>query len=126
MSILTVTGFVTVFLLGWVLMYPSQDDAKNIRYVLWRAGFPTMDLDRATGTMIGDIARERIVLGKTKEQLRGRFGYLTTLAETSPYRRGCYFSSGWVGKEVLFIRKSDWMVVFEGERATELVLIKGC
>ena len=85
-----------------------------------------MDVDRAASTMIGDRYRDRIVLGKTKEQLRDRFGYLTNLSEASPYRRGCYFLSGRTGKEVLFIRNRDWMIVFDGDRATELVLIKGC
>jgi hypothetical protein len=122
--LLFVLGFVTVFLLGWVLLYPSPDP-KNITYVLWRAGFHTMDPDAAAGIMVGDVHPERIVLGKTKEQLRSRFGYLTTVAEASLYLQGCYSSSGRRGKEVLFIRKSEWMIVFVDDRAIELVLCKG-
>ena len=125
MLIVSVLGFVAVLLLGWVLLYPSPDP-KNIRYVLWKEGFHTMDPDTAAGIMVGDVDPERIVLGKTKEQLRGRFGYFTALAEASPYLQNCYLSSGRAGKEVLFIRKSDWMIVFDGDRATELVLMKGC
>ena len=82
MLVLFVLGFVMVFLLGWVLLYPSPDP-KNITYVLWRAGFHTMDPAAAAGILVGDVHPERIVLGKTKEQLRSRFGYLTTLAEAS-------------------------------------------
>ena len=76
--------------------------------------------------MIGDASHEKLVLGKTKAQLREKFGYLSTLSEVSPYLSGCYQNSGWKGRDVLFIRKSPWMIVFNGDEATELVLIKGC
>jgi len=122
--VLSVLGFVTVFLLGWVLLYPSPDP-KNIRYVLWKAGFHTIDPDTAAGIMVGDVHPERIVLGKTSKELRSRFGYLTSLPEASSYLQGCYSSSNWTGKEVLFIRTSQWMIVFDADRATELVLCKG-
>jgi len=126
MLILIVLGFFTVFLVGWVMLYPSQDDPKNIQYVLWKTGLPTMDADRAAGTMIGDVDREKMILGKTREQLRSRFGYLTPLAQASPYLQNCYLSSGRTGQDVLFVRRGPWMVVFHGDRASELVLIKGC
>jgi hypothetical protein len=119
-----VVGFVTVFLLGWALLYPSPD-RKNIRYVLWKAGFHTMASDIAAGIMVGDVHSERLVLGKTREQLRHRFGYLQTLAQASPYQQLCYSSSGRIGKEVLFIRSTEWIIVFDGDRATDLVLCKG-
>ncbi len=76
--------------------------------------------------MIGDPDRDKLVIGKTPDQLRDRFGYLTELAQASPYLRNCYLSSGWSGKTVMFIRKSPWMVVFDNGHASELVLIKGC
>jgi hypothetical protein len=110
----------------WVLMYPSASDPKNIRYVFWKAGIYEMDPDTAAETLVGDAGRDRLVVGKTKVQLRSKFGYLVTPTSASPYLKGCYQRSPWKNRDVLFIRKSSWMVVFDGERATNLVLIKGC
>jgi hypothetical protein len=110
----------------WILTYPSASDPKNIRYVLWKHGLYRMDIDTASGIMIGDANSEMLVLGKTKVELREKFGYLSTLPVASPYLRGCYESSDWNGKDVLFIRNSPWMIVFSGDKATQLVLIKGC
>jgi hypothetical protein len=115
-----------VFVLGWVLTYPSDGDPKNVKYVLWKAGLYEMDLDTAADTMIGDAGRDKLVVGKTRAQLQKRFGYLVTPAEASPYLRGCYQDSFWKDRNVLFIRKSPWMVVFDGDKAKDLVLIKGC
>lgn len=108
----------------WILLYPDGDP-KNIKYVLWKTGLYKIDLDAAANTMIGDAHRNDLVVGKTKAQLRNRFGYLLTLAEVTPYNRGCY-QENWKGRNVLFIRQSQWMVVFDSDRATDLVLIKGC
>jgi hypothetical protein len=119
----------TVALVGiatWLLTYPSASDPKNIRYVLWKAGIYRMDPDTATETMIGDANRDKIVVGKTKLQLRDRFGYLVEPADTSTYVRGCYQNSSWKDRDVLFIRKSPWMVVFADDKATDLVFLKGC
>jgi hypothetical protein len=108
----------------WYATYPETSDPKNIRYVLWKIGLPTLDPDTATGTMIGDGTRDRLVLGKSRRQLQGRFGYLVTSSEASPYLRKC--SGTFAASDILFIRRSPWMVIFDGEKATELVLIKGC
>ena len=110
----------------WILTYPSASDPKNIKYVLWKHGLYGMDLDTASDTMIGDVSREMLVVGKTKGKLQEKFGYLSTLSEASPYLRDCYQNSDWKGTDVLFIRKSPWMIVFSGDKATKLVLIKGC
>lgn len=117
---------IVVSVVVWILTYPSASDPKNIKYVLWKHGLYRMDLDTASGTMIGDANSEMLVLGKTKGELREKFGYLSTLPEASPYLRRCYENSDWKGTDVLFIRKSPWMIVFSGDRATKLVLIKGC
>ena len=110
---------------GWALVYPPPDP-KNIKYVLWKAGFYEMNLDVATGTMVGDPNRDKLVVGKTKAQLRNKFGLLLLPADASSYLRGCYLNSSWKNREVVFIGKSSWMVVLDGEKATNLVLIKGC
>jgi hypothetical protein len=125
----TLTGvFALVFVVIaiWVLTYPDDSDPKNIKYVCWKAGLYRMNLDTATGTMIGDGERDRLVVGKTRAQLRDRFGLLLTLDDASQYLKSCYQSSGWKEKDVLFIRQSPWMVVFHGDRATGLVLMKNC
>lgn len=127
MRILTgVFAVVFVFVSAWVLTYPDGDP-KNIKYVFWKAGLYRMNLDMAADTMIGDGGgRDKLVVGKTREQLRNRFGYLLTPTDASQYLRGCYQNSGLKDSDVLFIRQSPWMVVFDGDKATSLVLIKGC
>lgn len=47
----------------------------------------------ATGTMIGDAGSNKLVVGKTKSQLRDRFGFLLSPAAASPYLRTCYQNS---------------------------------
>jgi hypothetical protein len=124
--VIVILASVFAFIGGWVLMYPSPDDPKNVQYVFWKAGLWKMNLDTAANTMIGDPGRAKLVIGKTKDQLRDRFGYLLTPADASLYLRGCYQNSTWKDREALFIRQSPWMIVFDGDKATDLVLIKGC
>ena len=113
------------FVLAWVVTYPSPDP-KNIEYVCWKAGLCRMNLDLAADTMVGDAGSDKIVLGKTKEQLEKKFGYLLALDDASPYLRSCYHNSYWHDRSVLFIRQSPWMIVFDNDKAVNLVLIKGC
>ena len=120
------SAILIVGVLVWWLTYPQSSDPKNMRYVLWKAGVYKMDLDQATGTMTGDRASERVGVGKTKGELRKKFGYLTLPVDATPYLRGCYENSAFRGKDVLFIRKSPWMVVFDGDKSTNLILVKGC
>ena len=118
-------AFSVAAVIVWTFTYP-EPDPKNIKYVLWKHGLYGMDVDTAIYTMMGDANREMLVLGKTKVELRGKLGYLSTLSEASPYLRGFYENSDWKGTDVLFIRKNPWMIVFRGDKATNLVLIKGC
>ena|ERR1700688_3107637 len=90
---LTLTFFVAVTIV-WVLTYPSESDAKNIKYVLWKNSLYRMNIDTATGAMIGDASREKLVVGQTRAQLRERFGYLSTLAEVSTKRQNSYSLRG--------------------------------
>jgi hypothetical protein len=125
-SILSIIAIALVISLsGWVLMYPSPDP-KNIKYVLWKVNLYKLNVDEANGTMVGDRDRNRLVIGKTKEQLRDRFGSLLPPKDASPYLQGCYRNSDWRNRDVLFIGHSSWMVVFEGDKAITLVLVKGC
>ncbi len=59
---------------GWVALYPSSNDPKNIRYVLWKAHLLAWDLDLATYALAFDPDRNGLVLGKTKSELEGKFG----------------------------------------------------
>jgi hypothetical protein len=117
---------VVLFFGGWAMTYPSSSDPKNMKYVLWKAGLYKVSLDQATTAMVGDRNRDELVVGKTKAQLQDKFGSLLSPADASPYLRGCYQNSAWKDKDVLFIRESSWMVVFDGDKATNLVLVKGC
>jgi hypothetical protein len=80
----------------------------------------------AAEAMIGDTERERLVLGKTEEQLQRRFGNIVPLPFANQRQRNCYEGTRWNHRPVVFIGYSDWMVVFDGDRAVELALIKGC
>ena len=110
--------------LFWRLLYPPPDP-KCMEYAFWKAGLYRWNPDLVLGAMIGDSQRDRLVLGKTKTELRDKFGVLLTPEEASSYLRGSYESSSWKGKDVRFIRQSPWMVVFDHDKAIELVLIKG-
>ena len=125
-SVILVLSLFLVVVVGWALTYPSESDPKSIKYVLWKNGLYGMNLETATGTMISDRSREKLVVGKTRVQLREKFGYLSKPSEISPYLRGCYQDSAWKDKDVLFIRQTPWMVIFDGDKATEQILFKGC
>src|SRR5579862_6409992 len=108
MLITMVTVVVSVILLGgWALTYPPPDP-KSISYVLWKADRYRLKLDEATATMVFDRNRDELVVGKTKAQLRDKFGSLLSPANASPYLRGCYQNSFWKDRDVLFIGKSPW------------------
>jgi len=124
-------GFIVIAVLVlslalWSLTYPSSGDPKNIKYVLWKAGLYKLNPDVALGTMVGDPGRDELVLGRTKAQLRKEFGALISPGDASVYLRSCYENSPWKEKDVMFLGRSSWMVVFDHDKATELVLIKGC
>jgi hypothetical protein len=125
-TVVLALAFFIAVVIGWAVTYPSDSDPKNIKYVLWKNGLYGMDIDSATRTMIGDRSREKLVIGKTKVQLQEKFGYLSTPADVSQYLRGCYQVSAWKDRDALFIRSSPWIVIFNGDKAMELVLIKGC
>jgi len=76
--------------------------------------------------MVGDIHRQNLVIGKTKSELIRKFGYVTSFDEASEYYRFCYNTSDYKGTQMLFLRRSNWMVVMRNGRATDLVLLKGC
>jgi hypothetical protein len=111
---------------GWEVMFHGSNDTKDLRYQGWKLGIFPFDLDQATSTMILDAHRDELVLGKTRADLATRFGYVTSLAEASDYIKYCYNNSDYLGKQVLFLRRSNWQVVMNDDHAVDLVLVKGC
>jgi hypothetical protein len=109
----------------WALAYPSENDPKNFKYVLWKHELYAMNPDQAIGAMVGDTGRDKLVVGKTKAQLQQKFGYLKSPSDAGPYMKGCYLESSWKDQDVLIIRNGPWMVLFTGENATGLRLCKG-
>ena len=75
--------------------------------------------------MIGDPHRNDVVIGKTKEQLASRFGFVSSTPRND-YVKYCYDNSQYRAKPVLFIRNSNWMVLMNDGMAEGLVLAKGC
>jgi len=111
---------------AWTSVHRSGEDPRSLKYVLWKHHLYKLDPDTAIHAMILDTDRDRLAVGKTKAELLDQFGFLMPAADASPILRDCYESSPWNEKSVLFIRTSAWMVVFEGDRGSELVLMKDC
>lgn len=124
-SIILLLASLTAAVVVWALTYPSESDPKNVKYVLWKHDLYPMNLDSAMGAMIGDISREKLVVGKTKTQLQRKFGYLKSPSDAHPDMKACYLESRWKDQDVLLIRDGPWMVVFSGENASALMLCKG-
>jgi hypothetical protein len=123
-AILICAVAVAAFGLLWEAMYPDSYDPKNLHYVAWKHHLLPMDPNRALSTMTHDSYSERLVVGSTEEQLRQRFGFVRTVDQVSPYLQN-YCAAVRPGAHVLFLNSSDYMVVMNQERATELILCKG-
>ena len=108
----------------YVLRHSDEGDPHNLKYILWKAGLYEMDIDQAVFTMARDPRRDKLVIGKTKQELRDSFGELLNVNEVSEYYRDGH-NRGWKDKDALFVRNSPWMIVFDHDKATELVLMKG-
>lgn len=123
--LLVTMGLVATFFTGWVVVYPSSDDPKNFRYVLWKAGIYKMNLDDVTAVMTRAVSPDKLVVGKSVSELRERFGFLLDPSQTTEYYRECNATPAGRNKHVRFLRNSPWMVIFDGDKATGLVLCKG-
>jgi len=49
---LSASRFFIAVVVGGAVIYPSDSDPNNIKYILWKNGLYEMNLDPATGTMI--------------------------------------------------------------------------
>lgn len=110
----------------WLFLVPNKFDARGARYAGWRLGLPTLSAQEALSPMVNDRHREDLVVGKTKDELVARFGFVSSAADANPNAKHCYQNSPWRGHNVLFLRQSDWMVVMKDGHAVELYLAKGC
>jgi hypothetical protein len=122
---LLVLALICIIVGVWTELYPSTSDPKNLGYVLWKHGLFPMNPDTALGTMIGDARRESLVIGKSREALTRKFGYLTPPREASMYYRSYWQRGPYRQTDAAFLRASPWMVVFDHGRASNLVLVKG-
>ena len=125
-TVVLVLVLMFVFFVGWAFMYPFPDQ-RNIKYVFWKAGLYRLNLAQAEGEMISDPHRDNIVIGKTKAQLERRFGRLIPLADATEYAKFCC-QHGSECKNATFVDDGPalWMIVFRGDKATALFLMKGC
>ena len=116
---------VVLGLAGWPFLIIGPGDPRDLRYQAWKLGVYPLRIDDALDIMIGDPRRDSVVIGKTKEQLASRFGIVSS-APGNGYIKYCFDNSPYRGKSVLFIRKSNWMVLMKDGIADGLVLAKGC
>jgi hypothetical protein len=100
-------------------------DHNSIPYILWRHGYSTMNEKHAVEVMLEDQNRNDLVVGKTQSELAQRFTLITP-AQALPYYRRCYEASAWKGHKALFIKSTPWLIVFNDDKAVELLLVKGC
>src|SRR5471032_941822 len=91
----------------WQAIYHDPYDPKNMHYVLWKHHLASMDLDRASAIVLYHDHQELIV-GKTRQQLERRFGYLKSPAEVRPYLRD-YCWAARPGSDAMFLRNEDLM-----------------
>jgi len=117
-----IAAFLVVVLL-WVGLYPDKYDPKNIHYVLWKRHLAPIDLDRAVSTMHHDQWSERMILGKSEDALTRRFGYLLPPEAALPCYRDASQGIAPAGDKALFLRKSDYLIIFHDGLAVNLVLL---
>jgi len=112
---------------GAYLLYADDLDPKSLRYVLWKQDLAWIDLDRAVGTIEEDPDGKRnLIIGQTKAQLRARFGFLLTPHDAGPLLERCVQGSWAEGRDALFLRGSNMIVVFRNGVATETDILKPC
>ena len=110
----------------WTLAYPDRYDAKNITYVLWKAGLYDKDKEEIVGALHNDPERLAVVQGKSEAQLRAMFGVLLRPDQATPALDACYRDSSWSHMKARYLRDSWFMVVFDHDKATDLILMKPC
>lgn len=92
---------VVAFMIGaWIWAHSEEGDPKNAKYLLWKAQLYEMDPQAVGKTMLRDSQRDKLVVGKTKDQLKHQFGPLLPLDQVSKYYELGY-KNYYDGKDVL-------------------------
>jgi hypothetical protein len=109
----------------WAMAY-DRYDAKSISYTLWKAGLYDKDKDEIVEALHNDPERLSVVQGKSEAQLREMFGVLLRPDQATPALNACYQGSSWSHMKARYLRNSWFMVVFDHDRVTDLILMKPC
>jgi hypothetical protein len=118
-----VVAALIVVVVLWVGLYPDKYDPKNIQYVFWKWHLASIDLDRAVSTMHHDRWSERMIIGRSEESLTKRFGYLLPPEAAPPCFRTASLGVAPTGEKALFLRKSDYLIIFRDGVAVNVVLL---
>jgi hypothetical protein len=118
-----IVAVLLLVVVGWEALYPDKYDPKNIHYVLWKWHLAPIDLDRAVSTMHHDRASEEMILGKSEAAVTKRFGYLLPPEAAPPCFRTESEGVASPGDKALFLRKSDYLIIFHNGVAVRVVLL---
>lgn len=119
LSIITLVAIAAL----WAGLYPDKYDPKNLHYVLWKWHLASIDLDRAVSVMHHDRWSDRMILGKGEEALTRRFGYLLRPEDAASCYRDASHEFAANGDKVMFLRRSDYLIVFRDGVATRVILL---
>lgn len=114
-----------VFVGLWISIFAAPSDPHNLSYFLWKHGFLGLSHSKIYAGMVNDRRRETLVLGKSKEEINTRLGPLRNPLEASPYLRSYYEHGPYKGQDAAYLDDSILLIVFEGGRATDMVIVKG-
>jgi hypothetical protein len=121
---LAVATFVALALAAWSSL-PDREDHRGPRYVLWKHGLLPFDPTVVYPAMVGDVDRDRLVVGLTMDELRSRFGVLRSRAESTVEYQRHYADHFFVDQQVVWLGDSAWLLVMSNGRAASLHLMKG-
>jgi hypothetical protein len=126
LAILAIAVLLSFVAGSWTLTYPDAADPKNMKYVLWKHGLYHLDKSAILFPLTSDSARNGVIGGRTKDQIRDMLGPLVLPADASPYLAGCIANSNLNREDILFVGNSPVAIQFENGRAEEMWVVKGC
>ena len=116
-------GMVLVFAF---LVHPDSERVASVRYWAWKHNLAKMDLDRALDEMVTDPGRDSMVIGRTRRELDTEFGFIIPIEQASPYVQFCYRNSQYSTSQAVILRRSNWMVLMQNDKARKLIRVSGC
>jgi len=113
-------------IIAWEAHFHGTTDPRDLQYIGWKIGIFPFDPDRALGTMILDTHRDKIVLGKTEDELKAQFVYVRAVSADDAHYKDCfkYFGHS-AGGRLLTLRDTDWVVLMKNDHVAALTLAKG-